>query len=145
MRPGLGFTGSIPFDARNGWYRAYRGLAGSLGYTARPVLWSPARHGSFPASAQRAAVTLIAANQVRDACVLASLPKDVLLHVLERCHWDWFLSPGSAPPDGPSREGGGMAGCDAWGGDAADTLSDEEEEEEEEGSDYLSDSDGDAF
>lgn len=48
IHPGLGHTGSRPFDDEQGWYRSYRGPAGSFQYKIRPVAWSPQIHHRFP-------------------------------------------------------------------------------------------------
>jgi hypothetical protein len=143
MLPGLGFTGSVPFDTRRGWYRAYRGLAGALGYTASPLRWSAPRHGVFPAAARAAVCTLLCAQR-RPESPLSALPKHLLLTVLEHCHWDWFVPTGANPPLGGTLEGGGAhGGARAPGEEEAGPLLDDEEmeEEDEEGEEESEDDD----
>jgi hypothetical protein len=141
MHPGLGFTGAVPFDTNRGWYRAYRGPAGALGYAAAPVRWSAPGHALFPAAVRAAVRTCLLAHK-RRGCPLALLPKDVLLAVLEHCHWDWFVRPGARPPRGGTREGGGPAGA-AIAADAAAAMADMEGKHAAEllDSDELSDDD----
>jgi hypothetical protein len=43
-----GWQGSEPFDEVHGWYRAYRGLAGSVGYRCRRKGWTIEEHRTFP-------------------------------------------------------------------------------------------------
>jgi hypothetical protein len=57
--PGLGHTGSSPFDERNGWYRAFRGPCGSLQYTVKWRRWSMVQHKSFPPSFRAAVRALL--------------------------------------------------------------------------------------
>jgi len=57
--PGLGHTGSIPFDDTHGWYRSYRGLAGSISYTAEWKGWSPFEHHIFPNELKQSVLTLL--------------------------------------------------------------------------------------
>ena len=40
--------GSSPFDDRQGWYRAFRGLAGAVGYSCARKGWHPRCHCLFP-------------------------------------------------------------------------------------------------
>lgn len=150
LHPGLGFTGAVPFDTRRGWYRAYRGLAGSVGYTAAPVRWSAPVHAHFPVAARAAVRTILLAQRRKDS-PLALLPKDVVLAMLEHCDWDWFVRPGARPPRGGTREGGGPAGAaGAVGGIAeaahAEALLDSDERDssdDEEDEDDFFETDGD--
>lgn len=48
IHPGLGHTGSNPFDEVHGWYRSYRSLAGSIQYRARRKGWQVTHHNKFP-------------------------------------------------------------------------------------------------
>jgi hypothetical protein len=57
--PGLGHTGSEPFDEVHGWYRAFRALAGMLSYTAEYKGWSPFEHRMFPRALRRAVKALL--------------------------------------------------------------------------------------
>ncbi|KAJ1410926.1 hypothetical protein B484DRAFT_455741, partial [Ochromonadaceae sp. CCMP2298] len=57
--PGLGHTGSRPFDEMHGWYRAYRSLAGSVSYCAEYKGWSPFDHKIFPKQLRKAVVTML--------------------------------------------------------------------------------------
>jgi hypothetical protein len=60
--PGLGHTGSTPFDEQFGWYRSYRGLAGSVTYYVRWKGWNIWEHHSFPQSFQERILTLLLCN-----------------------------------------------------------------------------------
>jgi len=125
--PGLGFTGATPFDERSGWYRAFRGLAGTVSYTASPMRWTLDTHARFPRSMRDAVLNLLAANEVCPASPLFLLPKHVLLHVLECCHWDWFVPEGEEPPPAGSRDGGMR--LDAPAGGAVPVYGDSEGED----------------
>lgn len=59
IRPGLGHTGSEPFDETHGWYRAHRALAGSITYTAQRKGWTPFEHRIFPEPLKNAVVSLL--------------------------------------------------------------------------------------
>jgi hypothetical protein len=59
VRPGLGHTGAEPFDEVQGWYRAYRALAGNLSYTVRRKGWTPFEHKIFPEPLKQAVKTLL--------------------------------------------------------------------------------------
>jgi hypothetical protein len=48
IHPGLGHTGSHPFDDHNGWYRSYRSLAGTVSYRVKPKGWTIFDHLTFP-------------------------------------------------------------------------------------------------
>lgn len=48
IHPGLGHTGSIPFDETHGWYRSFRGLAGSVQYKKRLKGWQLQEHSDYP-------------------------------------------------------------------------------------------------
>lgn len=54
--------GSEPFDEVNGWYRAFRGLAGTVRYSARLKGWDIWNHAHFPAPLRRAVRTLLLMN-----------------------------------------------------------------------------------
>ena len=45
--------GAEPFDEVQGWYRAHRGLAGSIRYTCQRMGWTIWTHGLFPAPLRR--------------------------------------------------------------------------------------------
>jgi len=57
--PGLGHTGSTPFDDTHGWYRSFRALAGSVSYTAECKGWSPFEHHIFPYVLKQSVLTLL--------------------------------------------------------------------------------------
>lgn len=48
--PGLGHTASVPFDDEHGWYRSWRGIAGTIEYRARVKGWNLWEHKVFPAA-----------------------------------------------------------------------------------------------
>jgi hypothetical protein len=62
LLPGLGHTGSVPFDENHGWYRSWRGLAGSVAYKARRKGWTPFQHAIFPEELKDAVRTLLLCN-----------------------------------------------------------------------------------
>ena len=57
--PGLGHTGSEPFEEVHGWYRAYRGLAGSLRYSCTRKGWNIWEHALFPRPFRDAVRTML--------------------------------------------------------------------------------------
>jgi hypothetical protein len=57
--PGLGHTGSQPFDEVHGWYRAYRGLAGGMSYRCRRKGWTIWDHTLFPEHFQEGVLTML--------------------------------------------------------------------------------------
>eukprot|EP01039_Chlorochromonas_danica_P009872 gene9872-10918_t len=100
--PGLGHTGSEPFDDLRGWYRSYRGLAGGIGYKAHRKGWSPDEHGIFPVALQRAVKTMLMCQSFGQSMSsvrrgIWSLSVDVILYILEFMHYDWFAVPLSHP------------------------------------------------
>lgn len=62
LLPGLGHTGSEPFDDVNGWYRSYRGIAGTVHYHMRWKGWTPERHREFPEELREAVRTMLLCN-----------------------------------------------------------------------------------
>ena len=118
IRPGLGHTGNEPFDDRNGWYRSYRGLSGGLKYHAKWKAWNMNEHLLFPSPLRRAVFTLLLCEtrSHRDPNIsltpsnspmvthhkglhsskppgkyhISSLPRYVIIHILEFMHFDWF-------------------------------------------------------
>ena len=54
--------GSDPFDEVNGWYRAFRGLAGTVRYSARLKGWDIWEHANFPVPLRRAVHTMLLLN-----------------------------------------------------------------------------------
>eukprot|EP01038_Epipyxis_sp_PR26KG_P012587 gene12587-16879_t len=68
IHPGLGHTGSSPFDDQHGWYRAYRGLAGSVKYTMKWKGWSIFEHQIFPIPLKNAVkALLLCQNHIMEA------------------------------------------------------------------------------
>lgn len=59
IRPGLGHTGAEPFDEQHGWYRAHRGLSGSVIYTVQRKGWSPFEHRIFPTPLREAVLSML--------------------------------------------------------------------------------------
>ena len=57
--PGLGHTGSLPFDDTHGWYRSYRSLAVCISYTVQHKGWSPFEHHIFPSALQQSVITML--------------------------------------------------------------------------------------
>lgn len=114
LHPGLGHTGSEPFDDHQGWYRSYRGPAGSVQYHARWKGWSPFEHLIFPKPLRTAVITMLLCNfretenrlllestataaasseiiEYSRCFALSSLPKDIIYYILEFMHFDWFI------------------------------------------------------
>jgi hypothetical protein len=110
--PGLGHTGNEPFDDHHGWYRSYRGLAGTIKYHAKWKGWNCNEHYQFSTPLKDAVMTMLLAekrsptdpNRIlagslrspqgsrKKACLeisrkseyyLSSLPKYVIFHILE--------------------------------------------------------------
>ena len=106
MLPGLGFTGHVPFSRNHGWYRAFRGPCGRMKYAARLLRWSPAAHPRFPPELKEAVMAMLLCNARSGGegggGPLASLPKDVVLRILEHCHHDWFAPFGRPVPHASS-------------------------------------------
>ncbi len=48
----------MPFDMVHGWYRAYRGFAGSIGYKCKRKGWTIWEHASCPAEMQEGVRTM---------------------------------------------------------------------------------------
>lgn len=115
--PGLGHTGSRPFDDQHGWYRSYRGLAGSVAYSMQWKGWSIPRHIEFPLPLKQAVKSMLLCNYrlarlpqsssslgtdsaaaiediqpvVRKRVAgLGQLPVQVVFNILEFMHFDWF-------------------------------------------------------
>lgn len=59
LHPGLGHTGSEPFDETSGWYRSYRGLAGRVTYAVVWKGWTIEQHSLFPVELKKAVVTML--------------------------------------------------------------------------------------
>lgn len=56
---GLGHTGFAPFEEQHGWYRAWRGLAGTVSYKTKWKGWSPLEHCLFPQDLKDAVKTML--------------------------------------------------------------------------------------
>ena len=105
MISGLGHTGSQPFDDQQGWYRAYRGLAGGLRYKANLKGWSPFLHSIFPTPLKQGVVTMLMCqheeigekdrsntNAVNAVVVpIKRITPHIIYHICEFMHWDWFI------------------------------------------------------
>ena len=89
ITPGIGHTGSEPFEHYHGWFRAIRGPCGSFSYTATRRVWDPDRFGDFPWHFRAAVRNLLLCHQKRD-CVLSVLPLDLLQRIFRNCDWCWF-------------------------------------------------------
>ena len=112
LLPGLGHTGSEPFDDHHGWYRSYRGLAGTVKYHAKWKGWSPLEHRIFPRHLQDAVMTMLMCEKRESSnpnspftppprrpgemalfrsysissqgpVTIASLPRDIIFYILE--------------------------------------------------------------
>lgn len=70
--PGLGHTGSVPFDDVHGWYRSYRGLAGSLKYHSVWKGWNVFEHQLFPQPLKNAVLVMLMAQNRRYAQLTSS-------------------------------------------------------------------------
>mmetsp|Transcript_1550 Transcript_1550/g.2162 ORF Transcript_1550/g.2162 Transcript_1550/m.2162 type:complete len:553 (-) Transcript_1550:1301-2959(-) len=111
LLPGLGHTGSEPFDETHGWYRAYRGLAGGLSYRASWKGWTPQTHNSFPLPLQKAVKTVLLCEMASRSQALVpvqnssskqssskrtvsigSLPIFTLYHIFEFMNYNWFVN-----------------------------------------------------
>jgi hypothetical protein len=103
ITPGVGHTGSTPFDEQHGWYRAYRGPAGSIGYSARAKGFNIFTFKLFPQATHRAVVTLLLINAcLKNSVQLNKLHKYILYNILEYTNWEWFKEEVSSPPS-PSK------------------------------------------
>lgn len=71
LLPGLGHTGSTPFDENQGWYRSYRGLAGAVSYHVRWKGWTPVEHAIFPTPLREAVRTMLLCN-LRNPAITAA-------------------------------------------------------------------------
>lgn len=93
--PGLGHTGREPFDVLDGWFRFYRGLAGSMSYQATWKAWSIERHREFLPELQKLVKTmLLCHNRLipgKATYSLSSLPLHLIYYILEFIHYDWFI------------------------------------------------------
>lgn len=80
MYPGLGHTvfymlqlshylhaqqGCEPFDEINGWYRAYRGLSGTLNYRCQRKMWNIWCHRDFPLHFRECVKTVLLCRERR--------------------------------------------------------------------------------
>lgn len=62
IHPGLGHTGSIPFDENRGWFRSYRGLAGVVHYKIHRKGWSLQNHRETPIVMKNAVFQMLLCN-----------------------------------------------------------------------------------
>jgi hypothetical protein len=102
LYPGVGHTGSEPFDDEHGWYRMYRGLSGGVRYKSRLKGWTPFSHSIFPSALKESVITMLLCQQElnetscdnRSVTTVAAPIKKVTPHIvyniLEYMHWDWF-------------------------------------------------------
>lgn len=92
IHPGLGHTGSEPFDDTYGWYRKYRGLAGAISYKRHMKGWMIESHSSFPNIVKKNVVQVLnCQNQCsRDNESIGKLPLFLIYNILEYITWDWF-------------------------------------------------------
>ena len=60
---GLGHTGSEPFETQNGWYKSYRGLAGSITYSVVNKGWNIWEHRKFPPALRRSVKEVLMCHQ----------------------------------------------------------------------------------
>ena len=102
IHPGLGHTGSTPFDEEHGWYREWRGPAGTIQYKYRLKSWSPRENVIFPKDFRDAVFTMLLCQhkEVFDqnhnggkntfATSLFSLPTYLIYNIIEFCNWDFF-------------------------------------------------------
>jgi len=92
---GVAHISSRAFEPVGPWggiaFRDRRAFVGKVVYSYQPLLWTMRTHVRFPVAYKRAVVELVALNKRADGCVLARLPRDVLLHVLSYLAWDDFL------------------------------------------------------
>jgi len=109
LLPGLGHTGSAPFDDVNGWYRSWRGLAGSVAYRAKWKGWSPMEHRLFPTELKDAVRTmLLCQGREREEVAAASLKGE---------ESDLKRAAGSSSSSGGSSSSAGAMECDIVGTD----------------------------
>jgi len=105
LLPGVGHTGSTPFDEQNGWYRSYRGLSGSISYSRKAKGWHPHCHQLFPLPLRESVRQMLLCHLkgsdeegiISTGAVvsghgpgLAVIPLHVLYYLMEFMHWDWF-------------------------------------------------------
>ena len=116
LHPGLGHTGSHPFDDVDGWYRSYRGLAGAVSYTFSIKGWSPFDHEIYTPELKSGVKTMLLCRQssinsslsrqsslsssidledefdtgTQPQPVIHRLPLYVIYHIMEFMNWDWF-------------------------------------------------------
>ena len=100
--PGLGHTGSQPFDDEHGWYRAHRGLAGGLRYKSTLKGWSPFSHSIFPKPLKQAVSTMLMCQhemvgeeeRLKTNAVTVPIKRvtpHIIYNICEFMHWDWFI------------------------------------------------------
>ena len=151
IHPGLGHTGSTPFDEEHGWYREYRGPAGCISYKYRLKSWSPRENIMFPRDFRDAVFTMLlcqhkevlhnslSGGKSTFATSLFSLPTFVIYHIIEFCNWDFFKQ--SSEFNTPQiTNGANVKVCEGYGDeydDDDDEMYEEEEEEEDDDSDYV--------
>ena len=57
--PGIGHTGSEPFENYHGWYRAIRGPCGAVRYDAILRTWTAPTHREFPLALRKLTSSVI--------------------------------------------------------------------------------------
>lgn len=127
LLPGLGHTGSAPFEDQHGWYRSYRGLAGTVHYKAAWKGWTHLEHRIFPVPLRSAVIAMLVCGQhglgrgeQRASCLAVSprarpaglwkLPAHVICSIMEYMHYDWFEElHESSPPPSPEPQATGRS------------------------------------
>jgi len=77
IHPGVGHTGSEPFDETNGWYRSYRGLSGIVNYKCRIKGWTITSHKLFPKVLKKSIIQMLLCNNYKFKVVIDNNEKDV--------------------------------------------------------------------
>eukprot|EP01051_Picozoa_sp_SAG22_P015402 SAG22_NODE_2006_length_3154_cov_5.008183_1_plen_516_part_00 len=113
--PGIGHTGSEPFEHYHGWFRAIRGPAGTFSYTAERRTWQRASHHEFPRKFKKSIRTVLLCHM---AGGLRNLPLELVFSVLEKCDWTWFDGADGDGDDGGGGGGGGGAQQRGWNASA---------------------------
>jgi len=88
--PGLAHLQNEPFSSMHPWgaWRDRRCFVGRLSYGVRYLLWNPPVHFDFPPEFQELVVHMFL-MQRRDDSVIAKLPDDCIMYIMNMCRFDW--------------------------------------------------------
>lgn len=90
--PGIAHIDNVPFSSQHPWgfpWRNPRQFVGKLSYGVKYFLWSPGRHLRFPRSFRCSVLQMLLCHS-RGEATISKVPKDVVMHILNMCSWDWF-------------------------------------------------------